>query len=97
SEMCIRDRHYATKPLSYFAHLIGYEGPGSLTLALKNKHWVTSLAAGGGISGGNFREFTIGCLLTPEGLDHIDDIIEMIFSYMKLVFEEGIEDWRYHE
>ncbi|MEZ8967516.1 peptidase M16 [Vibrio breoganii] len=91
------DKHYATKPLSYFAHLIGYEGPGSLTLALKNKHWVTSLAAGGGISGGNFREFTIGCLLTPEGLDHIDDIIEMIFSYMKLVFEEGIEDWRYHE
>ncbi|GAD88368.1 peptidase M16 family protein [Vibrio halioticoli NBRC 102217] len=91
------EKHYATKPLSYFAHLIGYEGPGSLTLLLKNKHWVTSLAAGGGISGSNFREFSIGCLLTAEGLKHIDEIVETIFSYMNLVFEQGIEQWRYTE
>ncbi|CAM2796086.1 insulinase family protein [Vibrio rarus] len=89
--------YYATKPLSYFAHLIGYEGPGSLTLVLKNKNWITSLAAGGGISGSDFRQFNISCLLTPLGLEHIDDIIELVFSYMDLVFKQGIEEWRYLE
>ncbi|OBT15873.1 peptidase M16 [Vibrio sp. UCD-FRSSP16_10] len=91
------EKYYATKPLSYFAHLIGYEGPGSLTLILKNKHWITSLAAGGGISGSNFREFSIGCILTEEGLKHTDEIVELIFSYMNLVFTQGIEQWRYGE
>ncbi|GAM69318.1 protease III precursor [Vibrio sp. JCM 19236] len=89
--------HYKTKPLSYLAHLIGYEGPGSLTLYLKNKHWITSLAAGGGVSGSNFREFTVGCLLTQEGLEHTEEIVELILSYIKLVCEQGIEDWRYFE
>lgn len=31
------DHHYSTKPLSYFAHLLGYEGEGSLMLKLKTK------------------------------------------------------------
>ncbi|WP_261815571.1 insulinase family protein [Vibrio gallicus] len=88
---------YKTKPLSYLAHLIGYEGPGSLTLYLKNRNWITSLAAGGGVSGSNFREFSIGCLLTADGLEHTEEIVEAIFSYIKLVQQQGIEQWRYQE
>ncbi|MCV5656157.1 insulinase family protein, partial [Escherichia coli] len=30
------DKHYGVKPLSYFAHLLGYEGEGSLMLQLKS-------------------------------------------------------------
>ncbi len=42
------ESYYQKKPLSYFAHLIGYEGEGSLLEALKEKGWITTLSAGGG-------------------------------------------------
>lgn len=89
--------YYRTKPLSYFAHLMGYEGDGSLMLALKDKGWITSLSAGGGVSGSNYREFTVSCTLTPDGLEHTDDIIQAVFHYIKLVKEQGYDEWRYLE
>ncbi len=91
------DQYYASKPLSHFAHLLGYEGEGSLMLYLKNLGWVDGLAAGGGMSGSNFREFTVNCLLTQEGLAHVDEIVEAIFSYIKLITHSGLEKWRYKE
>jgi len=91
------DQHYQSKPLSYFAHLLGYEGSGSLMLALKGKDWITSLSAGGGTSGSNYREFTVSCALTPLGLDHIDDITQAVFSYIALIGEQGLDEWRYIE
>jgi secreted Zn-dependent insulinase-like peptidase len=89
--------HYKTKPLSYIAHMLGYEGNGSVTQWLKEKEWITSLAAGGGASGSNFREFTLTCILTPEGLTHCDEIIERLFQYIRLVAKEGLSAWRYEE
>ncbi|GLT17405.1 peptidase M16 [Vibrio zhanjiangensis] len=91
------DKYYRQKPMSYFAHLLGYEGDGSLMLALKEKGWITSLSAGGGTSGSNYREFTISCNLTPTGLNHVDDIIQALFSYLSLIEQEGFAEWRYLE
>ncbi|PKF79027.1 peptidase M16 [Vibrio sp. vnigr-6D03] len=91
------DEHYASKPLSYFAHLLGYEGEGSLMLYLKELGWVNGLAAGGGMSGSNFREFSVSCTLTQEGLDHVDDIVEATFAYIKLIIDSGFDEWRYKE
>jgi len=91
------DAHYPYKPLSYFAHLIGYEGEGSLLLALKDKGWITALSAGGGASGSNYREFSVSCSLTPLGLEHVDDIIQAVFQMITLIAEHGLEEWRYLE
>lgn len=91
------DEYYQSKPLSYFAHLLGYEGEGSLMLSLKHKGWVTSLSAGGGTSGSNYREFTVSCALTPDGLDHIDEITQAVFSYLELIKSQGLDEWRYLE
>ncbi|MEH0742474.1 insulinase family protein [Vibrio cholerae] len=91
------DAHYQTKPLSYFAHLLGYEGEGSLMLALKDAGWITSLSAGGGTSGSNYREFTVSCALTPEGLEHIDELVQAVFSYLTLIKAHGFDEWRYME
>ncbi|MBY8273727.1 insulinase family protein [Vibrio fluvialis] len=91
------DAYYQSKPLSYFAHLIGYEGEGSLLLALKDKGWITSLSAGGGASGSNYREFSISCTLTPLGLEHVDDIIQAMFETLTLIRENGLDEWRYME
>ncbi|MCE0494568.1 insulinase family protein [Vibrio salinus] len=90
-------KYYRSKPLSYFAHLLGYEGPGSLMLALKNKEWINSLSAGGGASGSNYREFNISMQLTESGLKHTDDIIQAVFNYIRLIDSEGFQSWRYDE
>ncbi|MGO1295836.1 MAG: insulinase family protein [Vibrio sp.] len=89
--------HYHIKPLSYFAHLLGYEGQGSLMQCLRDQHWITSLSAGGGNRGSNYREFAVSCSLTEEGLDHIDDIIEMVFHAIQTIAQHGINSWRYAE
>ncbi len=91
------DDHYQTKPLSFLAHMISYEGAGSVTHLLKKKHWISSLSAGTGLHGSNFCEFTINCMLTPLGLEHTDDIIRLIFEQIRLVTQYGIEGWRYQE
>ncbi|MBF8999543.1 insulinase family protein [Vibrio nitrifigilis] len=91
------ESHYQIKPLSYFAHLLGYEGDGSLMLALKDKGWITALSAGGGTSGSNYREFSVGCSLTEEGVQHVDEIIQSLFQTLKLIGEQGLSDWRYKE
>lgn len=91
------DEYYREKPLSYFAHLLGYEGSGSLMLALKEQNWITSLSAGGGTSGSNYREFTVSCALTPTGLEHIDEITQAVFSYIRLIANQGLDEWRYLE
>ncbi|WP_375750788.1 insulinase family protein [Vibrio sp. HN007] len=91
------DQHYDTKPLSYIAHLLGYEGKGSLMLYLKDMGWITSLGAGGGVSGSNFREFTINFTLTPLGLEHTDDVTKAVFQYIQLIKQQGLNEWRYKE
>lgn len=91
------EQHYRSKPLSYFAHLLGYEGKGSFMIALKDKGWINSLSAGGGIHGSNYREFTIGMQLTKEGLKHVDEITQILFHYINIIKRDGIAEWRYLE
>ncbi len=91
------DPYYTTKPLSYLAHLLGYEGTGSILAHLKTQGWAQSLSAGGGILGTNFREFTVGLTLTPEGMEHTDEIIACVFEYLALIQTQGINKWRYIE
>jgi secreted Zn-dependent insulinase-like peptidase len=91
------DEFYRIKPLSYFAHLLGYEGNNSLMLTLKNQGWISSLSAGGGANGSNYREFTISMVLTETGVGHCDEIIEAVFYYIQMMRESGIEPWRYEE
>lgn len=91
------DALYPQKPLSFIAHLLGYEGQGSLLSWLKQQGWVNTLSAGGGISGANFKDFTVSVLLTPQGVDQVQAIIGAIFSYLSLIAQQGLHAWRYAE
>src|SRR5690606_8600574 len=91
------DDDYANKTTSYIAHLLGYEGPDSLFSYLREQHWINSLAAGGGISGSNFKDFNINMQLTAEGMENRDAIIEAIFAYIARIRDQGITPWRYEE
>ena len=88
---------YKTKPLGFLAHLLGYEGSGSLLSQLKNEGLVNTLSAGTGSNGYNFNEFTLSLHLTDLGLTRQDRIITLIFNYIRLIEKEGCELWRYKE
>ncbi|MGM0905857.1 MAG: insulinase family protein [Pseudomonadota bacterium] len=91
------DEDYPHKTTSFIAHLLGYEGPGSLFNALRSKGWVNSLSAGGGISGSNFKDFNINLQLTSSGRRNASNIVQWIFAYIRKIEAEGIIDWRYEE
>ena len=78
---CI-DKYYRHKPESLLAYLLGHEGSGSILTLLKNKQWAMGLSAGSGINGSNFKDFNISIPLTENGEKHIDEIIDIVFSYI---------------
>ncbi|PAJ73705.1 peptidase M16 [Pseudoalteromonas sp. NBT06-2] len=82
------DTFYKHKTVSFIAHILGYEGKGSLYDILKNKGWLNSLTAGGGINGSNFKDFNMSISLTDEGISHYQEIIETIFSFLPLLKKE---------
>ncbi|WP_405632568.1 insulinase family protein [Pseudoalteromonas sp. Ld20] len=79
------DDFYRHKTVSFIAHLLGYEGQGSLYSTLKEQGWINALSAGGGINGSNFKDFNISVALTDEGIEYYEDIVEMIFEYICLI------------
>ena len=79
------DDFYRHKSVSFIAHLLGYEGQGSLYSILKEQGWINALSAGGGINGSNFKDFNISMALTDEGIEYFEDIIEMVFEYICLI------------
>lgn len=88
---------YRSKPLGLISHIIGDEGHGSLLHYFKQKNWATSLSAGGGIQGSNFKDYNLNLQLTEYGLEKIDDILEAIFSYLVMLRSDINESWRYQE
>lgn len=88
---------YKTKPLTFISHLLGNESPGSLLSYLKEHGLANNLSAGGGVSGYNFKDYSISIQLTDKGLTQVDEIVTCTFEYLELIKESGIEPWRYQE
>eukprot|EP01135_Chromosphaera_perkinsii_P003217 Nk52_evm24s238 gene=Nk52_evmTU24s238 len=88
---------YRKKPGRYLSHMFGHEGPGSILSALKRRGWGHSLTSGAGRNQEGYSLFKVTVEVTEEGLDHIDDIVEVFFSFVDLVRKEGIKEWIYSE
>ncbi|WP_299496228.1 insulinase family protein [uncultured Shewanella sp.] len=91
------DSLYHFKPLTFISHLLGFEGKGSLLSYLKSEGLATSLSAGGGAHGYNYKDYNIGIQLTEKGFQQLDDIITACFEYITLIKRHGLEHWRYQE
>lgn len=76
--------------------MLGYEGKHSLFSELKRKGLCTSLYTDTDARDG-FGFFNIGIELTPEGLDKVDDVLECIFAYVKLLNKEGPKEYIFEE
>lgn len=91
------ERYYREKPLHYLGHLLGHEGEGSLLAVLREQGWAQSLAAGESLSGRNQGAFSITINLTAAGLEAQSKVVAMVFRYIRLLREGGVEEWRYAE
>lgn len=88
---------YRAKPLAIISHILGDEGFGGLLDFYKSKNWATSLSAGGGIEGSNFKDFNINLQVTDEGMQNQEAILSTLFSYINLIKTQGLESWRIDE
>ena len=86
-----------SKPATIVGSLIGHEGKGSLLSKLKEEGLVLSLSAGGGSSHPDINSFTISVSLTPKGLDNYERILELIFNYIRMISDHGIEEYTFKE
>ena len=60
-----------------------------ISLELKSRGWVNTLVGGQKSGAKGFGFFVVNVDLTEDGIDHIDDIIEMVFQYLEMLKKEG--------
>ena len=77
--------HQSSKPASIVGSVLGYEGKGSLLSKLKEEGLVLSLSAGGGSSHPDINSFGINISLTEKGLNEYERILELVFSYIRMI------------
>ncbi|XP_018052331.1 PREDICTED: nardilysin-like [Atta colombica] len=94
---------YRSKPYKYISLIIEHKGNGSLTHYLRKKMWALNLFCGNCDNDNSFGYnsmyalFEIIVELTQEGLKHQQDILEAIFSFIKLVKRMGPQESIYNE
>ena len=64
---------------------------------LKEKDWALNLIAGSGIEGDKFKDFNVSFQLTQKGLENKSQVLEALFSYIALIRNASVEEWRFHE
>lgn len=60
--------------------LFGHEGSTSILTVLKKRGWSNKLSAGSKFEARGIELFDIDVDLTEEGVEHVDDIIKLIFQ-----------------
>ncbi|XP_072934392.1 nardilysin-like [Epargyreus clarus] len=100
---CMRSliSEYESKPHQYISYLLGHEGKGSLLSYLKKKVWALGIYTGNSESGIDYTSmyslFSTQVILTKDGLDHIDEVLEAIFSYLNMLRKIGPSERIYQE
>ncbi|BCG62827.1 MAG: insulysin [Methyloprofundus sp.] len=89
---------YLAKPAAYFQSLLGHEGEGSILALLKAKGWADELSASSGFSN-NAQESSLylGINLTEKGLQHVDDVVDIVFQYIRILQNSEVQEWLFRE
>ena len=88
---------YKNQPMNVIAHVLGHEGKHSVYSYLKSKQWIEGLVAGQGFSYDGVTVFSLSIRLTEKGLKHRADILQVIFSQINNLKENGIPAWIFDE
>ncbi|KAL0818303.1 hypothetical protein ABMA28_008789 [Loxostege sticticalis] len=100
---CMRSlkSEYQSKPHQYISFLLGHEGKGSLLSYLRKKVWALGIYTGNSESGIDYTSmyslFSTQVVLTKNGLDHVDEVLEALFSYINMLRHIGPSERIYNE
>lgn len=72
---------------------MGHEGPGSILSTLKSRGWSNNLIAGSRPAPRGMGFFGVTVDLTEEGVNHVNDIVELIFQYLNMLKAQGPQKW----
>jgi secreted Zn-dependent insulinase-like peptidase len=92
----VRD-HWRAKPDVHVAHLLGHEGESSLLAELKRRGWAQALSAGTGFDTHSGATLDVSISLTPAGSTHADEITALLFRYVQVIRDGGVERWLFDE
>eukprot|EP00178_Gracilaria_changii_P016018 TRINITY_DN4511_c0_g1_i1.p1 TRINITY_DN4511_c0_g1~~TRINITY_DN4511_c0_g1_i1.p1 ORF type:complete len:985 (-),score=132.98 TRINITY_DN4511_c0_g1_i1:2428-5382(-) len=90
------ENEYRSRPGYFISGYVGYEGEGSVLSLLKKRGWADSLSCGP-VPYMAYNEFVVYVTLTAEGVDHIDEIISLVYQCIRLVKEKGVTAKAYEE
>lgn len=87
---------YKSKPTNYLSWTIGHEGKGSLISFLRKKLWALGLTAGhnedGLANNSIYSLFTVSIFLTENGVKNLNEVLNAIFSYIRMLQLKGPEE-----
>ncbi|EOA29315.1 hypothetical protein CARUB_v10025596mg [Capsella rubella] len=89
--------HYEEAPAMYVGRLLGHEGEGSLFHTLKILGWATGLYAGERNWTMEYSFFNVIIDLTDTGHEHMEDILGLLFIYIKHLQQSGVSQWIFDE
>ena len=81
--------HYKTKPERYLSFLFGHEGPNSLLSILIDEGLATELCASAENELLTLSALRVSIKLTKKGLAQYKDVVEWVFSYLRLLQIHG--------
>lgn len=89
--------HQGVQADRFLAYLIHHEGENSLFDYLRREGWITALSAGSGFNTGEEALFFIDFTLTAEGAQQAETVTALVFHWLEMIQEQGLEAWRYQE
>ncbi len=92
-----KEDQYLNKPAFYITHLLGHEGPNSLLSYLKSKGWANGVGASTDADLSDFYTFEVSVQLTSAGLKQVNEVIESVFSYIRMMQERPIPKFTFDE
>ncbi|XP_024886962.1 insulin-degrading enzyme-like isoform X2 [Temnothorax curvispinosus] len=90
-------QHEHRMPLKYIKHLLAHESKGSLSSALKAKGWCDYVGNRDVSADTSVHFFTVVFNLTEEGINHVEDIVQIMFQYINMLKKNGPIKWIYDE
>jgi Secreted/periplasmic Zn-dependent peptidases, insulinase-like len=83
-----KECQFLNKPAYYVSHLLGHEGPASLLSYLKKQGWANGVGASTDADLSDFYTLQMSVQLTQKGLEHVEDVVEAIFSSIRMLRED---------
>jgi len=82
--------YFKEKPGFVIRALLGNEGPGSLSFALKKRQWINAMQVSYSTLSNEQDEITFYCSLTEKGMKNINLITQTLFGYINLIKKQGV-------